>query len=111
MESFNMALVKYIDTDGNVTEVEIEAGETVMSLAVNNMVDGIVGECGGAQACATCHCYLDETLSKHFSPRSEMEEAMLEDAPERKESSRLSCQLALHDDLPDIEVRLPSSQY
>jgi 2Fe-2S ferredoxin len=111
MESLNMAVVKYIDIDGNVTEVEMEAGETVMSLAVNNMVDGIVGECGGAQACATCHCYLDESLSKYFSPRSEMEEAMLEAAPERKESSRLSCQLELNDDLPDIEVRLPASQY
>jgi 2Fe-2S ferredoxin len=111
MESFNMALVKYIDTYGNVTEVEIEPGETVMSLAVNNMVDGIVGECGGAQACATCHCYLDETLSKHFFLKNEMEEAMLEDTPERKENSRLSCRLELHDDLPDIEVRLPSSQY
>ena len=106
-----MALVKYIDADNNVTEVEMEDGENIMSLALNNMVDGIVGECGGAQSCATCHCYLDEALSKHFSPKSEMEEAMLEAAPERKETSRLSCQLELHDALPDIEVRLPASQY
>jgi 2Fe-2S ferredoxin len=42
---------------------------------------------------------------------SEMEEAMLESAPERTETSRLSCQLMLNDDTPDIEVSLPSSQY
>lgn len=106
-----MSVVKYIQADGSETEVEMEAGETVMSLAVNNMVDGIVGECGGAQACATCHCFLDESLSEHFSEKSEMEDAMLEAAPEREDNSRLSCQLKLHDDLPDIEVRLPSSQY
>jgi len=106
-----MALVKYIHADGNETEVEMESDESIMSLALNNMVDGIVGECGGAQACATCHCYLDEQFSEHFSPKSEMEEAMLEAAPGRQKNSRLSCQLELHDDLPDIVVKLPSSQY
>ncbi|GAC27279.1 2Fe-2S iron-sulfur cluster-binding protein [Brumicola pallidula] len=106
-----MTIIKYVDAENNVTEVEAETGESIMSLAVNNMVDGIVGECGGAQACATCHCYLDNKYAKHFSEMSEMEEAMLESAPQRTETSRLSCQLMLKDDTPDIEVSLPSSQY
>jgi 2Fe-2S ferredoxin len=106
-----MTIIKYVDAKNNVTEVEAETGESIMSLAVNNMVDGIVGECGGSQACATCHCYLDDKYAVHFSEMSEMEEAMLESAPERTETSRLSCQLMLNDDTPDIEVSLPSSQY
>jgi 2Fe-2S ferredoxin len=106
-----MTVIKYVDADNNVTEVEAESGESIMSLAVNNMVDGIVGECGGAQACATCHCYLDKKYASHFSEISEMEEAMLESAPQQNARSRLSCQLMLNDDTPDIEVSLPSSQY
>ncbi len=41
-----MAKVIYVNANDERTEVEIEPGETVMSLAVNNLVDGIVGECG-----------------------------------------------------------------
>lgn len=106
-----MSIVKYIHSDKTETNVEIEAGENIMSLAINNLVDGIVGECGGAQACATCHCYIDESYASLFSEKSELEEAMLEMVPDLKPTSRLSCQLELTDDLPNIVVELPESQY
>lgn len=105
-----MSKVAYIHPDGEKTEVEQEAGENLMSLAVNNLVEGVVGECGGAMACATCHCYIDEKYSEHFEPAGDLEESMLEMLPERKANSRLSCQLELTDDTPDIEVQLPESQ-
>ena len=51
-----MALVKYIKHDGSSYEIEVAAGTSVMQAAVDNMIDGIVGECGGSCSCATCHC-------------------------------------------------------
>ena len=90
-----MSTIKYIHSSGDVTEVQAEVGENLMSLAVNNLVDGIVGECGGAQACATCHCYLNTKYAAHFGEISEMENAMLEMVGERKPTSRLSCQLEI----------------
>jgi 2Fe-2S ferredoxin len=106
-----MNKVSYINANNEVTEIEMEDGENVMSLAVNNVVEGIVGECGGAQACATCHCYLDEKYAGHFTEVSDVEDAMLDMVPDRKPTSRLSCQLELTADTPDIEVHLPDSQY
>ena len=106
-----MPKVKFIDAEENVTEIDIEPGENVMSLALDNMVDGVLGECGGAMACATCHCYIDKEQQEHFEPASMMEEAMLEMVPDRRENSRLSCQLELTEETPDIEIHLPSSQH
>mgnify|MGYP005990560715 CR=1 FL=1 len=34
---------------------------SVMQGAADNMIDGILAECGGACRCATCHCYVDES--------------------------------------------------
>ena len=105
-----MSIVTYIDAEGTSTEVVQEAGENLMSLAVNNLVEGVVGECGGAMACATCHCYVDTKYTHLFSDIGELEEAMLEMLPERRPTSRLSCQLELTEDTPDIEVHLPDNQ-
>lgn len=105
-----MPIVKFIDANNEMNEVEIEANESVMTLAVNNMIEGIEAECGGVLACATCHCYVDDKYSQYFNPADEMEEAMLEMVQERKPTSRLSCQLTLTAETPDIEINLPESQ-
>ena len=55
-----MPKVIYIAHDGARTELDIAEGENVMHGALYNGVEGIVGECGGALACATCHCYIDD---------------------------------------------------
>ena len=55
-----MPLVKYIEHDGTEHELHVEVGQSVMQAAVDNMVNGIVAECGGSCVCATCHCYVDE---------------------------------------------------
>lgn len=103
-----MSIIRFIDeAKESIIEVEVEPDETVMSLAVNNMVDGIIGECGGAMACATCHCYLDEAYADQFSEVSEMEDEMLSMVEHRQANSRLACQLELTDETGDIDIRLP----
>jgi 2Fe-2S ferredoxin len=81
--------------------------------ALYNGVDGIVGECGGALSCATCHCYVDEAWTEKVGgPVNETEEELLEQASaEVKPNSRLSCQIDMTDALDGLVVHLPESQY
>ena len=56
-----MPTITFITPDGTRHETEVENGYSVMEAAINNNIDGIVAECGGACACATCHSYIDMT--------------------------------------------------
>lgn len=55
-----MPIIHYIEADGAEYEADVVVGSTVMQGAVDNMIDGILAECGGSCSCATCHCYVDE---------------------------------------------------
>ncbi len=106
-----MPLVKYISHDGAINEVEVAVGTSVMQAAVDNMLDGIVGECGGSCSCATCHCYVDEQWVDKIAPADEMEKDMLECVLEPRPNSRLSCQIKVSDALDGLVVHLPESQF
>jgi 2Fe-2S ferredoxin len=108
----DMALVTYVDHDGTRHEVEVPTGDSVMRGAVNNMIEGIVAECGGGLACATCHCYVDDDWINKVGAPSESELQMLEaTAGERKAGSRLSCQINVTDALDGLVVHLPEKQF
>jgi 2Fe-2S ferredoxin len=107
-----MALVTYVQHDGARHEIDVPNGDTVMQGAVNNMIDGIVAECGGGLACATCHCYVDEAWTDKVGQPSDTEAEMLEAAAaEVKPTSRLSCQITVSDELAGLVVYLPESQF
>ncbi|WP_037354629.1 2Fe-2S iron-sulfur cluster-binding protein [Amycolatopsis orientalis] len=98
--------------DGAASTVVAKDGSNVMRAAVENGVDGIVGECGGQAMCATCHVYVRAPYLSVLPPLSEEEDEMLEcTAAERDgERSRLGCQLTLGGALEEIEVDLPETQ-
>ena len=108
-----MPLVTYVGSGGDARTVEVPLGENVMRGAVTNNVDEIVGECGGGLACATCHCYVDETWTDRVGPpASDAEREMLECASEPiLPTSRLSCQITLTGALDGLVVHTPKSQY
>ncbi len=106
-----MARITYIENNGKTHEVEVKNGLSVMEGAVNNMVPGIDADCGGACACATCHCYVDEAFTDKTGSQSEMETSMLDFAEDVKPESRLSCQIEVTDELDGLVVRLPASQH
>ncbi len=106
-----MLQITFVSADGKRTAVTGDSGQSVMEVAVNNGISGIVAECGGAMMCSTCHVYIDADANEFFAVRSETEEEMLDmTASERTEQSRLSCQLILEADTPDFIVRLPTTQ-
>jgi 2Fe-2S ferredoxin len=107
-----MTIVTYIEHYGDEHEVHVPDGDSVMQGAVSHNIGGIVAECGGGLACATCHCYVDEAWIDRVGPASEVEMAMLEfSAAETKPNSRLSCQIIVKGDLDGLIVRLPQSQF
>ena len=63
-----------------------------MEVAVENMISGIDGDCGGACACATCHVYVDEAWLAKAGEKGEMEASMLDFAEGVEDTSRLACQ-------------------
>lgn len=106
-----MATVTYITHDGNSIEVDVKPGTSVMQAAVDNMIDGIVGECGGSCSCATCHCYVDEKWVDRIPAANGMEKDMLECVLEPRPNSRLSCQLVVSAALDGLVIHLPESQF
>jgi 2Fe-2S ferredoxin len=106
-----MANITYIDAAGQATTIDVADGWSLMQGATANGVDGIVGECGGSCACATCHCYVDETRLAELPPPAENELAMLENvAAERRANSRLACQIKASAAIDGLVVTLPETQ-
>lgn len=105
--------VTYIDHLGTERTVTLDVGDNVMHGALFNGVEGIIGECGGALACATCLCYVDEAWTdKVGGPASQDEQDMLENAAaEVRPNSRLSCQIVMDETLDGLVVKTPEAQY
>jgi 2Fe-2S ferredoxin len=93
------------DLDGVKHDVEAISGWRVMEI-IRDSGFPIKAECGGACACATCHVYVAESWRSKISPMREEEDYMLDEAYDRRENSRLSCQLIMDEDLDGLEVTL-----
>lgn len=105
-----MPSVTFIHPDGRRQTVEIQIGKSVMQGAVLAGIDGIVAECGGELVCATCHVFV-QSGTDALSEKSSLEDEMLDfTATPRRDTSRLSCQLKMTDDLDGLVVELPEAQ-
>ena len=106
-----MPKIIYITPDEVRHEVEVEKGYSVMEGAINSNIEGIVAECGGACACATCHSYIDDAWLDKLTPMDDMEDSMLDAAFERKPNSRLTCQIEVSDALDGLVVHVAENDY
>lgn len=103
-----MPKIVFVSADGTRTEVNVDAGLSVMEAAVLNDVPAIIGLCGGLCSCATCHCYPDAKAALPLV--LDGEEQMLERVYDRRPESRLGCQIQISDALDGLVVHLPSHQ-
>ncbi len=106
-----MPKVIYITADETRHEGEVETGYSIMEGAINNNIEGIVAECGGACACATCHSYVDAAWTDKIPVMDDMEDSMLDAAFERKDTSRLTCQIEMTDALDGIVIHVADNEY
>ena len=105
-----MPLITFVEPDGTRREIEAQNGATLMETAIRNGVRGIVAECGGACTCATCHVYVEDEWFSVTGGPSSMEEDMLDFAFDVHETSRLSCQIKIRDELDGLVVNVPGRQ-
>ncbi len=95
----------------NERTIDAAIGASIMETARDNNVAGIVAECGGACACATCHVYIDEAFLGRIPEIGDMERDMLEFASGiDSKKSRLSCQIQVSAELDGLVVQIPESQ-
>ena len=101
-----MVKITYIEFTGAEHVVDVEEGLTVMEGARDNDIPGIEADCGGACACATCHCYVNENWISKLSPADDDEESMLDQAFDVQKNSRLSCQIPFTEELDGVVLTL-----
>ena len=97
--------IRVIDRDGNKHELEGDSNSTLMEILRDADLD-IEAACGGCCACATCHVYINDQWLEKISPKDDDEESMLDQAFDVKNTSRLSCQIRLSDELDGIELEI-----
>ena len=100
--------VTVTDREGVVHKVQapVDMAMSVMELcrAYELAPEGTIGICGGMAMCASCQCYV---LSNHELPEmQDDEEAMLSEAFNVKDNSRLGCQIQITPELDGLEVEL-----
>jgi len=106
-----MVKVLFVEHDGTQHSVEVKPGKSLMQAAVSNGVPGIDADCGGSCSCATCHVYVNEQWLAKTGDVNPVEEAMLSLSTDRKENSRLSCQINLTEEMDGLIVNTPEFQF
>ncbi len=106
-----MPEVIFVEADGTEHRVDVPVGESIMQGAVNDLVPGIEGDCGGLCACGTCHVYVPASWSERCGTPDELESGILAFAFGVDERSRLSCQIRMTQELAGLRLDLPQRQY
>jgi ferredoxin len=104
----NDVTITITDREGISHEVQ---APTDMNMNIMELVrayelapEGTIGICGGMAMCASCQCYV---LNDFLLPeKSDDEQAMLWEAFNVKENSRLGCQIHITEDLEGLEIVL-----
>lgn len=105
-----MPTVVFTDPQGVEHRVDAPLGRSLMQVAIDHNVPGILGDCGGACSCATCHGYVDLAFADRLPARSETEVFMLEGVPDLRDNSRLCCQIRMQPELEGLRIQLPDEQ-
>lgn len=105
-----MVAVTFAYLDGRRRTVMGALDDTLMRIALDHDVVGILADCGGSLSCGTCHIHVDEAWTNRLMPPTEAETAMLEMVIDPDERSRLACQIHLSSNLDGLIVHIPPAQ-
>lgn len=98
-----MAKIIVTDREGAEHVVESATGQTVMEILRDKDM-GIAAICGGCCACATCHIYVAPEWADKVPPKQGDEAELVQELEQRKDTSRLSCQIEFTDALDGLRV-------
>lgn len=97
--------ITIIDREGKAHFVQAPTDMSLNLMEVCKMYElPVEGTCGGMALCASCQVYV---LSNHELPKpNDSELAMLDQAFNVQENSRLGCQLHIHENMQGLTVGL-----
>lgn len=101
-----MAELVVTTRDGEEARIEGATGHSVMEAIRDAGMDELLALCGGCCSCATCHVYVDPAFAGLLPPMTEDESDLLDSSDHRNETSRLSCQLMISDEMNGLRVTL-----
>lgn len=100
--------IKITDREGSIHQVQAPTDMNMNIMEVVRMYElapeGTIGICGGMAMCASCQCYILNNIE--LPEKSSDEEAMLWEAYNVKENSRLGCQIQITTDIDGLEIEL-----
>ena len=91
---------------GDEQRLPIQPGLSLMETIRDAGIDELLALCGGCLSCATCHVHVDPAFADRLPPMSEDENDLLDSSDHRSETSRLSCQIVLSDELDGLRATI-----
>jgi ferredoxin, 2Fe-2S len=95
-----------VSREGDEQEIAAESGLSVMEVIRNAGIEEMLALCGGCRSCATCHVYVDPAFTDRMPAISPDENELLDSSGERKEHSRLACQIPFGAELDGLKVQI-----
>ena len=92
--------------EGEERELALQPGMSLMEVIRDAGVDELLALCGGCCSCATCHVHVDAAFADKVPPMGEDEDDLLDSSDHREETSRLSCQIPLTEEMAGLRVRI-----
>ena len=105
-----MVEIIFIEHDGTEHRTAAEPGRSIMEIAMDNGLPGLLADCGGNCSCGTCRGYVAREWADKLESVSFDEQLMLNMVANQEEGCRLTCQIDVSEAIDGIEIRWPESQ-
>ena len=106
-----MPTIQVTNLAGEVSSLDATSGNTLMEELRDNGYDDIEAVCGGVCSCASCHVYIESKWAPLTGKPGEDEHQLVTSTDYYKESSRLSCQITVSDEMDGMEVNIAKQDY
>lgn len=103
-----MPTITFVQKDGREQVVTASPDDSVMQAATNDLVPGILADCGGAATCGTCHVFASAETMKQLPSPQENEALVIEGLLESSPSSRLACQITVCEEIDGAVFHVPA---
>jgi 2Fe-2S ferredoxin len=95
-----------VNREGAEAAVDVSPGRSLMETIRDAGYDELLALCGGCCSCATCHVHVDEGWMATVGEPGGFEGDLLGSSDHRQPTSRLSCQIQLHEGLDGLRVAI-----
>lgn len=100
----------HVSYGSDARTVQVRLGQRLMQ-ALKEAGLPILGDCGGACTCATCHIYVEPGCLERLPTPGPNEAALLDVVDEPLPLSRLACQIEVNERLGGISISLAPGSY